>query len=125
MGGDDDAPVCGGLFPYGVHPDIQGIDQVVFHLPLDIVLLVHIDLIPGTLGIVGKRGKEAVGKIPKGQGPLQGGKEAKDMDLFLGGGLHAEKGDNAQGPAYPGKGGTVKAGIMIRQGQDLYPPGGG
>jgi hypothetical protein len=125
MGGDHNAAVPGNSGAQAVKGNLKGAGQKIPGFSFNVVVFVNIDLVAGFFRIVRKREDHAVSEFGKRKACLKSGKEAEYVDLFLGGGFHAEKGQYSQRGAGFGKGRAVKAGIVIRQGQDLHSFGSG
>jgi hypothetical protein len=119
MGRNDDTAILAGLRAYTVYTEVQGIDKVVFNLPLDIIILIHIDLIAGLLGVIWERGKYAVGVVIPRKACFKIRKQAQDVNFFLGSSFHTENRNNTEMGTNLRKCRTVKTGVVIGKGQNL------
>ena len=95
MGGNDDAAVLRRPGAYAVNAEIYGVGEKILHLPLDVVLLVHIDLIPGFFRVVGEGNQNRIDIFAPRQAGLKAGKETEDVNFFRGGGLQAVDGNDS------------------------------
>jgi hypothetical protein len=125
MGWNDNTPVPADFRTDAVHTEVQGIDEVVFNLPFNIIILIYIDLIAGFIGVVREGGQYTVGIVIPGKTGFKIRKEAQDVNFFLGSSFHTEDRDNAETGANFRKRRTVKAGVMIGKGKNLDASRGG
>jgi hypothetical protein len=123
MGRYNYAPVLRNLGAKVFYRKIQGTGKKVFHFPFDVVLLIDINLITCFFRIIGKGQDKAVRILAPGKAGRKIRKKAEDVNFFLGGCLHAKKGEYAHGRADFGEGRAVEARIVIRQGKGFYAMG--